>query len=272
MVGVDLANLNIMDEEEDPLVVIEDDISADTEYGLCLVGRVFTDSIVNFLSLKNTLADLWHPLRGVSIMEIEDKCILFRYYSEIDLKRVMDVPLGNTIFWVLIHNLPVGFIMEGMVRQFGYFIGKFMKYDASMDLSLRAMSRRGGQLMSKWLREESGNDRWANMEIDGDNMARRFGANVTNQSEHKEGTGSVGRFVHHIRKPMVLRNEDNMGQIEEMRDGAELEYMLVEFVDGKKRQRFNLEVGDPDNIRGLLEVGLENAILAATTKQADWAQ
>ncbi|MBA0553913.1 hypothetical protein Golob_013052 [Gossypium lobatum] len=90
MVGVDLANLNIMDEEEDPLVVLGDDISTDTEYGLCLVGRVLTDSIVNFPSLKNTLADLWHPLRGVSIMEIEEKCISFRYYSEIDLKRVMD--------------------------------------------------------------------------------------------------------------------------------------------------------------------------------------
>ncbi|MBA0817421.1 hypothetical protein Gohar_021930 [Gossypium harknessii] len=156
MVGADLANLNIMDEEEDPLVVIGDDISADIEYGLCLVGRVLTDSIVNFPSLKNTLADLWHPLRGVSIMEIEDKRILFRYYSEIDLKRVMDgmpwffnrhlivfhtlirgedpftIPLWITVFWVQIHNLPVGFITEGMARQFRDFIGKFMKYDASM--------------------------------------------------------------------------------------------------------------------------------------------
>ncbi|MFQ6623720.1 hypothetical protein Gotur_003518 [Gossypium turneri] len=79
-----------MDEEEDPLVVVGDDISVDPEYRLCLVGRVLTDSIVNFPSLKNTLADLWHPLRGVSIMEIEDKRILFQFYSEIDLKRVMD--------------------------------------------------------------------------------------------------------------------------------------------------------------------------------------
>ncbi|MBA0674859.1 hypothetical protein Goari_016431, partial [Gossypium aridum] len=90
MVGVDLANLNIMDEEEDPLVVVGDDISVDPEYRLCLVGLVLTNSIVNFPSLKNTLADLWHPLRGVSIMEIEDKRIFFQFYSEIDLKRVMD--------------------------------------------------------------------------------------------------------------------------------------------------------------------------------------
>ncbi|KAK5835288.1 hypothetical protein PVK06_010976 [Gossypium arboreum] len=52
MVGEDLANLNIMDEEEDPLVVVGDDISADPKYRLCLVGRVLTDSVVNFPSLK----------------------------------------------------------------------------------------------------------------------------------------------------------------------------------------------------------------------------
>ncbi|PPS02266.1 hypothetical protein GOBAR_AA18405 [Gossypium barbadense] len=52
---------------------------------------------------------------------------------------------------------------------------------------------------------------------------------------------------------MVLRIEDNMGQIDEMRNGAELENMPIKFVDGKKRQRFNLEVGDSNNNRGMLE-------------------
>lgn len=33
------------------------------------------------------------------------------------------------------------------------------------------------------------------MKIDGESKARRFGANVTNQSEHRGGTGSVGHFV-----------------------------------------------------------------------------
>lgn len=51
-VDVDLANLNIMDDDEDPLEVVGDDIAIDPEYGLCLVGRVLTDSIMNFPSLK----------------------------------------------------------------------------------------------------------------------------------------------------------------------------------------------------------------------------
>ncbi|MBA0750601.1 hypothetical protein Gogos_002007 [Gossypium gossypioides] len=170
-VDVDLANLNIMDEEEDPLVVVGDDITIDPEYGLCLVGRVFTDSIVNFPSLKNTLANLWHPLRRVSITEIEDKRILFRFYSEIDLKRVMD------------------------------------------NLSLMVTPKRGGQLVSKWLREELEND-------------RRYELS--------------GAFCVTYKKPMDLRIEDSMGQIEEIGDGSELEDMPVEFVDGKKRQDWKM--------------------------------
>ncbi|MBA0570072.1 hypothetical protein Golob_003759, partial [Gossypium lobatum] len=72
----ELANLNIVDEKED--------------YKLCLVGRVLTDSMVLFLSMRNTLVDLWHPLEGVSIIDIVEKGSLFRFYYEIDLKRAID--------------------------------------------------------------------------------------------------------------------------------------------------------------------------------------
>ncbi|MBA0755351.1 hypothetical protein Gogos_022157 [Gossypium gossypioides] len=238
MVGADLANLNIIDEEEDPLVVVRDVMSADPEYGLCLVGRVLTDSIVNFPSLKNKLANLWHSLRGVSIMEIEDKHILFRFYSKIDLKRVMDsMPWFFNRHLIVFHRLirgedpsidslwttsfcPVQLTLRDQQVDFGW------------DLSLRATPRREGQLMSKWLREESENER----------------------------------------KPMDLRIEDNMGQFEGRGDEAELENMLVKFVDRKKRKRFNLEVGGSDKRRGLLEGGLENTISATATEQVDRAQ
>ncbi|PPR89691.1 hypothetical protein GOBAR_AA30989 [Gossypium barbadense] len=161
-----LANLNIMNEEEDPMVLLGDDIAIDNLYELCLVGRVLTDSVGNFPSLKNTLADLWHPLRGVTITEMEDKRIFFKFYSEIDLERVMDVDFG----W---------------------------------DLSLKVAPRRGGQLMSKWLRKELETNMWINMKIDGEIRERKFGM-----------------------------------------DSEQLEEKGEEFVDGKKRQRFNPEVGN----------------------------
>ncbi|KAH1047686.1 hypothetical protein J1N35_038470 [Gossypium stocksii] len=156
LVDTELASLNLLDEEEDPLLVLDENNVGEQLYDLCLVGRVLTESVVNFPSLKNTLVDLWHLLRGVSITELANKRILFRFYSEVDLKRVLDglpwffnrhlivfhkleggedpdsVPLWHTVFWVQVHNLPVGVTSEGTARQLGDFVGKFMEYDTSI--------------------------------------------------------------------------------------------------------------------------------------------
>ncbi|MBA0819469.1 hypothetical protein Gohar_021233 [Gossypium harknessii] len=158
LVDTELANLNIIDEEEDPMVVLGANNDVVQLYDLCLVGRVLTDSVVNFPSLRNTFADLWHPLRGVSITELENKRILFRFYSEIDLKRVLDgipwffnrhlivfhrlrggeepnlIPLWHTAFWVQVHNLPIGVTLEGTARQLRDFVGKFLEYDSTLPL------------------------------------------------------------------------------------------------------------------------------------------
>ncbi|KAH1108734.1 hypothetical protein J1N35_012502 [Gossypium stocksii] len=297
-VNTDLANLNITDEEEDPMVVLGDD-SADAHlYDLCLVGRVLTDSVVNFPSLRNTLADLWHPLKGVSITVLEDKRILFRFYCEIDLNRVLEgipwffnryliifsrlmegddpntVPLWETAFWIQIHSLPSGFMSDRTARQFGDFIGKFMEYDTNLvtrgvskfmcirvlidvrlllkrrkwinigqnrfiyalfqyerlslfcflcgrlghgenfceicltlenqqvefgwDLSLRAVPRRGGQSVSKWLREKTDSEGKSGMEIDGDRR-RVFGADITNSRVYPGGAASMNCISRQIR-------------------------------------------------------------------------
>ncbi|KAA3460676.1 nucleolin-like [Gossypium australe] len=87
---------------------------------------------------------------------MENKRILFRFYSEVDLQRVIDgmpwsfnrhliifhrlleneepslVPLWEAVFWVQIHNIPIGYYTEGMAKQMGDFIGRFVDYDASM--------------------------------------------------------------------------------------------------------------------------------------------
>lgn len=90
----------------------------------------------------------------MTISNISDKRILFRFFCEVDLKRVCDgipwtfnrhliifhkmkqgedplqVPLIYSIFWVQIHNLPLGYMSKGMTRQFSNFIGTFLEYDA----------------------------------------------------------------------------------------------------------------------------------------------
>ncbi|KAH1030132.1 hypothetical protein J1N35_046054 [Gossypium stocksii] len=41
-------------------------------------------TIINFQSMHTMMANLWHPLRGVIIIDIGEKIILFRFYYEVD--------------------------------------------------------------------------------------------------------------------------------------------------------------------------------------------
>ncbi|KAH1097231.1 hypothetical protein J1N35_014152 [Gossypium stocksii] len=138
----ELANLNIVEDEEISIQAVEDEVETEEDYNMCMVG--------------NILENLWHPLGGISITDIGKKRVQFRIYNMIDLKRVIDgmpwffnkhlivfhkleneedplkVPLFYALLWVQIHNLPMGFMSEGMVQQFGNSIGQFMEYNAML--------------------------------------------------------------------------------------------------------------------------------------------
>ncbi|MBA0661689.1 hypothetical protein Goklo_005963 [Gossypium klotzschianum] len=73
---------------------------------LCVVSNFLTASVIQFQTMKSTLANLWHPYGGKG----EDP---------------MEVPLVFTNFWVQIHDLPSGLMSKDMARQFRNFIGKF---------------------------------------------------------------------------------------------------------------------------------------------------
>ncbi|PPD92765.1 hypothetical protein GOBAR_DD10294 [Gossypium barbadense] len=149
----DLANLALTDEEEEAFE--EDAAVVDQNLNLGLVGRYLTDSIVHFPLLRNTMADLWHPLRGICISDLGDRRFLFQFYHEVDIQRVLVgtswffnnhlivfhrlksgenpslVLLFFTEFWVQVHDLPIGLVSETMAKQFGDFLGKFLEYDLS---------------------------------------------------------------------------------------------------------------------------------------------
>ncbi|MBA0872654.1 hypothetical protein Goshw_017919 [Gossypium schwendimanii] len=84
----DMTKLNITEEEEEPIRDHGEGEKSEDKFNLCLVGKVLTNSVVHFPSMRFVLADLWHPIEGVSITEIEDKRVLFRFYNELDLWRV----------------------------------------------------------------------------------------------------------------------------------------------------------------------------------------
>ncbi|MBA0876748.1 hypothetical protein Goshw_000579 [Gossypium schwendimanii] len=149
----DLANLALTDEEEEAFE--EDATVFYHNLQLCLVGRCLTDNIVHFPSLRNTMADLWHPIRGICISDLGERHFLFQFFHEVDIRRVLAgtpwffnnhllllhriqpgenpsiVPLIFTEFWVQVHDLPPGMVSETMAKQFGDFLGKFLEYDTS---------------------------------------------------------------------------------------------------------------------------------------------
>ncbi|MBA0573828.1 hypothetical protein Golob_001085, partial [Gossypium lobatum] len=67
-----LVKLNIDDDEE---VVLEIPITEESEssFDLCLVGRFFTTSVIQFHAMWNTLANIWHPNGGVAIPNLGKK-------------------------------------------------------------------------------------------------------------------------------------------------------------------------------------------------------
>ncbi|MFQ6662351.1 hypothetical protein Gotur_030209, partial [Gossypium turneri] len=120
---------------------------------LRLVGCFLTATTINFQAMRTVLANLWHPLGGVSIADVGEKRFVFQFYCEMGFDRVvkgapwtfnnhllvfhhlkqgedpLEVDLLYTEFWVQIYNPPHGFFTEAIAKQFGDFIGVFVDYD-----------------------------------------------------------------------------------------------------------------------------------------------
>ena len=124
-----------------------------------MVGRLLIDKLVNFGALKNTLATLWQPVKGVCIKELESMDAfeapryLFQFFHEVDIKRVIDsgpwsfdnhtllvqrlkeneqpgqILLFNVDFWVQVYKLPIGFMSEKIACSIGNHIGSFVQFD-----------------------------------------------------------------------------------------------------------------------------------------------
>ena len=151
--------LNV-DLEEVGLVIEDTDLDVQTEdFRWCLVGRILIDKVVNFRAMKNTLASLWKPVKGVCIKELELTDVpeapryLFQFFHKVNMNRVVDsgpwsfdnhtllvhrlkeneqpgqVLLFNVDFWVQVYKLPIGFVSKKIACSIGNYIGKFVHSD-----------------------------------------------------------------------------------------------------------------------------------------------
>ncbi|MFQ6670293.1 hypothetical protein Gotur_035276 [Gossypium turneri] len=61
-------------EEEDEILQIQSDVETNGEVEvLQLVGCFLTVSIVHFPAMRNTMANVWHPVKGVQIRDLGEK-------------------------------------------------------------------------------------------------------------------------------------------------------------------------------------------------------
>ncbi|MBA0562302.1 hypothetical protein Golob_007357 [Gossypium lobatum] len=130
------ANLSLEDEEEVVVQLASERLDLRASFENYFVGSFLTSSVVNFQSMRVTLTNVWHPIGGVSISDLNKRIFLFRLYHKMDTDRIKaggpwnfnshllvmcklrdgddpkTVPLFNVDFWVLVQYLPYGFMSE----------------------------------------------------------------------------------------------------------------------------------------------------------------
>lgn len=76
-------------EDEKLGVELQDDgapqVNADYQY--CLVGRLLTDRPIHFVSMRNTMASIWRPNKGVCIKDLGAGTYVFQFFHPIDMNR-----------------------------------------------------------------------------------------------------------------------------------------------------------------------------------------
>ncbi|KAH9697145.1 CCHC-type domain-containing protein [Citrus sinensis] len=151
-------HISLEEEEEGGLIVKGDDVNergpGTIDSRFCLVGRFLTDKVISFPAMKNTMASLWRPVKGVCIKDLSPTLFLFQFFHEVDVKRVLEsgpwtfdqhililkrlkeneqpqnVLLCFTSFWIQVYNLPIGFMSEKILKDIGNYIGTFLESDA----------------------------------------------------------------------------------------------------------------------------------------------
>ncbi|KAL8148452.1 hypothetical protein AgCh_005717 [Apium graveolens] len=186
-------NISFEEEEEGGIAFEEvegeevNDILQGLNIHLCLVGRFINEGVVDFTTMKHTLASIWKPGKGVSVKEIDVNLYIFQFYHELDIKRVIrgspwtfnrkalliarmkegDVSRGVNLnkldLWIQIYDMQVGLMTERVLREV---VGHSENFCNSLFNTheeeivrpygawLRAPFRKQNKLVgSRWLRE-----------------------------------------------------------------------------------------------------------------------
>lgn len=149
-------NISLEDEEDGGLMIDSGEFSnIDSLVGgfdtkLCVVDRFLSKGQVDFAAMQQTMAALWRPGMGVYMKELEKNLFVFKFYLEVDVKKVMEgcprsfnrralimqrlkegdnppnIELNTLELSIQVYDLKVGFMTEKIIIEVGNSIGKFI--------------------------------------------------------------------------------------------------------------------------------------------------
>ncbi|KAK8578661.1 hypothetical protein V6N12_069007 [Hibiscus sabdariffa] len=113
-VDEDLAHISIGGGEDDGVQIELEDNESPMSLEYCFVGSFLTTSIINFPSMRSTMATVWHPPGSISIYDLGSGRFLFKLYHILDVERIESG----------------GFMSKKVAKVLGNFIGSFLSYDS----------------------------------------------------------------------------------------------------------------------------------------------
>ncbi|GKF92380.1 reverse transcriptase [Tanacetum coccineum] len=83
-----MSNLSLNEAEHEVVDFADDDTHDERQF--TLVGKVYTNRVINFQKLQRILMDAWRPRRSVRIQELEGGLFLAVFEHPVDMMRVLD--------------------------------------------------------------------------------------------------------------------------------------------------------------------------------------
>jgi len=120
---------------------------------LTLVGKIVADRVLNKHAVRNTIIRSWNPKFGVTISDLDDNIFLFKFKSEIDLRRIWngepwtimgnhlnlkkwhadanvnDIDFSHSCFWIRIYGVPLTMQNNANGERIGKLLGHLLELD-----------------------------------------------------------------------------------------------------------------------------------------------
>lgn len=112
-----------------------------------------TEKNINFNAMRNVIASLWRPEKGIKIHDLGNFRYLFMFYHVMDIQKVVDggpwsfekallvfkrlqayenpqmVEPKKMKIWVQVYDIPRVFLSENILKSVGASIGTYIKSD-----------------------------------------------------------------------------------------------------------------------------------------------